>query len=191
MKLKGSKTEKNLKDAFTRESEARNKYTQAAEIARKAGFKRVSQAFLEVAHNEREHARIELDFLKGTGNTEANLKAAITGEGEEATKLYPEFAKTARKEGFAAIADFFERAIKIEQEHQNMFDSLLTQLQKKKAPKRKEGAVWKCSSCGWIHKDPDAPSECPTCKAPTDAFSFRIDAAGIIGSGISDVEAYR
>ena len=166
MKLKGSRTEQNLEAAFAGESQARNKYTYFADVAKKEGLEQVAKAFLESAENEKAHARREFDFLGGIGNTEANLRAAVEGEHHEYTHMYPEFEQIAREEGFTEIADFFKRVAKIEEQHEKKYLSLLEDIQKGTMYKKDKSTVWKCPSCGWLSEDVAAPNECPTCKLP-------------------------
>ncbi len=128
MNLKGSQTEKNLEMAFAAESKARNAYTFYAEAARKVGHPLVADVFLEIAKNEEEHARGHLEFLEKIQDTQTNLEAAVHGEHYEATTIYPDFARTAREEGFEAIADYFERMTKIEAKHEKIIQNLLKQL---------------------------------------------------------------
>ena len=118
MELKGSKTEQNLLAAFAGESQARNKYTYFATVAKEEGFEQIAGIFLETAENEREHAKKEFDFPKGIGDTNANLKAAAEGEHYEWTQMYPEFERVAREEGFSEIADFFKEVAEVEEEHE-------------------------------------------------------------------------
>ena len=170
MELKGSKTEKNLKAAFAGESQARNKYTYFADVAKEEGFESVAEVFLETANNERAHAKKEFGFLQGIGDTNANLKAAAEGEHYEHTEMYPEFERVAREEGFSEIANFFKGVAEIEKRHEQRYRTLLDDVEEKKAVKKDKPAVWKCRNCGWINKDPRAPSDCPTCKAPQSGF---------------------
>jgi len=170
MELKGSKTEKNLETAFTVESQARNKYTCFADVAKEEGFEQIASIFLETADNEREHARKEFDFLKGIRDTEANLKISAEGEHYEWNKMYPEFERVAREEGFAEIADFFKGAAEIEEHHEKRYLALLKDVAEKKVFKKDKPVPWKCNTCGWIHGDIQAPSECPTCKHPRSGF---------------------
>jgi acyl-CoA hydrolase len=130
MNLKGSQTEKNLEMAFAAESKARNAYTYYAEAARKGGHPLVADVFLEIAKNEEEHARAHLEFLERIQDTQTNLEAAVQGEHYEATTIYPGFARTAREEGFEAIADYFERMTNIETNHEKIIRNLLDQLKK-------------------------------------------------------------
>lgn len=134
MNLKGSKTEQNLEKAFAAESKARNFYTYYAETARKAGHPFIADAFMEIARNEEEHARNHLGFLEKVQDTDTNLETAAHGEHYEATSIYPDFARTAREEGFAAIADYFERMTKVEARHEAILRKLQTHLKEQTAP---------------------------------------------------------
>jgi len=171
MELKGSKTEKNLQAAFAGESQARNKYTYFAAVAKDEGLEEIADAFLESAENEKVHARRELDFLQGIGGTQANLKAATEGEHHEWFEMYPEFEKIARDEGFTEIADFFKRVADVEKEHEERYLALLRDVEEMKVLKKDKEVVWKCRSCGWFTKELQAPDECPLCKAPQSAFT--------------------
>jgi len=137
MNLKGSQTEKNLEMAFAAESKARNAYTFYAEAARKVGHPLEADVFLEIARNEEEHARGHLEFLEKIQDTQTNLEAAVHGEHYEATTIYPDFARTAREEGFEAIADYFERMTKIEAKHEEIIRNLLKQLKEDESPKER------------------------------------------------------
>ncbi|MBA7714768.1 Rubrerythrin [subsurface metagenome] len=170
MELKGSKTEKNLEAAFAGESQARNRYTYFADVAKEEGFEQIASIFLETAENEKVHARKELGFLKGIGNTEANLQVAVEGEHHECTQMYPEFERVAREEGFTEIADFFKRVAEIEKQHEKRYLVLLEDVQKGAVFKKSKAVAWKCRSCGWLHNDIAAPNECPTCKFPKSGF---------------------
>ena len=166
MELKGSNTEKNLQAAFAGESQARNKYTYFAAVAKKGGLEEIAGAFLEAAENEKVHAQRELELLQGIGDTEANLKAAAGGENHECTAMYPEFERIAREEGFTEIADFFNGVASIEEKHEEMYLSLLRDLREGKLLKKEKETKWKCRNCGWIKADIEAPNDCPVCKAP-------------------------
>ena len=178
MELKGSKTEKNLQDAFAQESQARNKYTYFADVAKREGLEQIASVFLETAENEKAHAKRELDFLKGIGNTEANLKTAAEGEHHESAKMYPQFEQVAHEEGFTEIADFFKRVAKIEEQHEKRYLALLKNVQEKKVFKKDKPVVWKCRSCGWLHQEIEAPNECPSCKLPQGTFAAEVMAEG-------------
>jgi rubrerythrin len=166
MGLKGSKTEQNLHTAFAGESQARNKYTYFATAAKEEGFEQVAGIFLETAENEREHAKKEIDFLKGIGDTNANLKAAAEGEHYEWTQMYPEFERVAREEGFSEIADFFKEVAEVEEDHEKRYLALLKNLKEGKVFKKDKVVRWKCRNCGYIHEGTEAPEECPACRFP-------------------------
>ena len=170
MELKGSKTEKNLEVAFALESQAHNKYTHFADVAKEEGFEQMARIFLETAENEKEHAKKEFDFLKGIGDTKANLKMAAEGEHYEGTKMYPEFEQVARREGFTEIADFLKGVAEVEEQHERRYLALLKDVEEKKVFKKDKEVVWKCRHCGWLQKHMEAPKECPTCKHPRSGF---------------------
>ena len=166
MELKGSKTERNLLAAFAGESQARNKYTYYASVAKKEGFEQIAGIFLETAENEKEHAEREFDFLKGIGDTSANLKAAAEGEHYEWTAMYPEFERVAREEGFGEIADFFEEVAEVEEEHEKRYLALLKNVKEGKVFKKDNVVRWKCRNCGYVHEGTEAPEMCPACDHP-------------------------
>ena len=163
MELKGSKTEKNLLAAFAGESQARNKYTYFASVAQKKGFEQIAGIFLETAGNEKEHAKRIFAFLKGIGDTEANLKAAAEGENYEWTQMYPEFEKVALEEGFTKIAEFFHEVAEVEEQHEKRYNALLKNLEEGTVFKKDEVVKWKCRNCGYVHKGEEAPKVCPAC----------------------------
>lgn len=166
MELKGSKTEKNLEAAFAGESQARNKYTYFATIAKEEGLEQIAGIFLEAAENEREHAKREFDFLKGIGDSKANLKEAVEGEHYEWTEMYPEFEQVAREEGFNEIADFFKEVSEVEEQHEKRYLALLRNLQEGKVFRKDKVVKWKCRNCGYVHEGIEAPKECPACGFP-------------------------
>ncbi len=179
MKLKGSKTEKNLLAAFAGESQARNRYTYFASQARKEGYEQIAAIFQETADNEKEHAKQEFKFLKGgeveisalfpagvIGDTKANLKAAAEGENYEWTNMYPAFAKIAREEGFDEITGVFESIAKVEKAHEARYLALLKNIEEGKVFKRDKVVKWKCRNCGYIREGTEAPKECPACAHP-------------------------
>ena len=172
MELKGSKTEQNLLAAFAGESQARNKYTYFAAVAKEEGFEQIAGIFLETAENEREHAKREFDFLKGIGNTKANLKAAAEGENYEHTQMYPEFERVAREEGFSEIADFFKEVGEVEEEHEKRYLALLKNLEGGKVFKKDKVVRWKCRNCGYVHEGTEAPEECPACGFPQSYYEL-------------------
>jgi len=161
--LKGTKTEKNLMEAFAGESQARNKYTYFASVAKKEGYEQISALFLETADNEKEHAKLWLKQLNGIGNTIDNLKAAADGENGEWTEMYPRMAKEAREEGFEDIAQLFEGVMRIEKEHEQRYLQLLKNVQENRVFNKDTQILWKCRNCGHIHEGPNAPEVCPVC----------------------------
>ncbi len=172
MELKGSKTEQNLLAAFAGEAQARNKYTYFAAVAKEEGFEQVAGIFLETAENEREHAKKEFDFLKGIGDTNANLKAAAEGENYEHTQMYPGFERVAREEGFSEIADFFKEVAEVEEEHEKRYIALLKNLEGGKVFKKDKVVRWKCRNCGYVHEGTEAPEKCPACGFPQSYYEL-------------------
>ena len=169
--LKGTKTEKNLMEAFSGESQARNKYTYFASKAKKEGYEQIAGIFLETAENEKEHAKMWYKYLHdGVGSTEENLKAAAEGENFEWTDMYKKMAEEAREEGFDEIAEKFELVAKIEAEHEKRYLKLLESLKQDKVFVDKDVVVWKCRNCGHIHVGKEAPEVCPTCDHPRAYF---------------------
>ncbi len=161
-----SKTEENLKAAFAGESQARNKYTYFAKVARKEGYHYIAKIFEETAINEVQHAKDEFKLLKGIGDTKSNLKAAIEGEHYETSDMYPTFAKEAEEEGNTEAADLFRQIAKVEKEHEERYKKLLDMVEKGTMFKREEPIRWKCSKCGYIHEGKEPPEKCPSCKHP-------------------------
>lgn len=175
-KLKGTKTEENLKTAFAGESMARNKYTYFASVAKKEGYESIAAVFLETADNEAAHAKIWFNLLNGIGDTKANLKQAAEGENEEWTSMYKEFAETAEAEGFADIAGLFKRVGAIEKEHEERYQELLKNVENGTVFARDNSKTWQCRVCGHRHEATDAPKLCPTCKHPQAFFEVaRVD----------------
>jgi rubrerythrin len=161
-----SKTEDNLKAAFAGESEARNKYTFFAEIARKEGYLYIAKIFEETAENERQHAKDHLLLLDGLGDTAANLRQAIGGEDYEVKSMYPEFAETAEKEGYAKAANAFKQVAKIEAHHRERYKKLLAMVESGTVYQRDEPIKWKCTMCGYIVEAKQPPQKCPSCEHP-------------------------
>ena len=159
MELKGSKTEKNLLEAFAGESQARNKYTYFASQAKKDGYVQISKIFEETANNEKEHAKIWYKLLNGgsVGNTIENLKSAASGENYEWTTMYANFAKEAKDEGFTDIAFLFEEVAKIEKEHEARYNDLLKSVEMQKVFSREKQIAWVCLNCGHVHNGDKAP----------------------------------
>lgn len=161
-----SKTEKNLKEAFAGESQARNKYTYFASVARKEGYHYIAKIFEETADNEKRHAKDELNLLKGIGDTTANLKEAIAGEHYEVTEMYPTFAREAEEEGNEEAATLFKQIAKVEEHHRDRYKKLLELVESGNVFKRDKPIKWKCSVCGYIHEGKEPPASCPSCKHP-------------------------
>jgi len=182
MELKGSETEKNLLKAFAGESQARNRYTYFASVAKKAGFEQIAGIFLETADNEKEHAKIFFKYLKESkgrdleitttypagkiSTTEENLLAATEGEKAEHSAIYPEMKKIAQQEGFKEIAISFQEIAEVEEQHEKRYRKLLENIKHKEVFKRDKEVLWKCRNCGYIHKGKTAPEICPACKHP-------------------------
>ena len=161
-----SKTKENLQAAFAGESQARNKYTFFAEVARQEGFHYIAKIFEETAENEKQHALDHLKMLGGIGDTAANLKAAFGGEDYEVESMYPGFAKEAEEEGDNAAAIAFKLIAKIEAHHSARYKKLLELVESGNVFKRDEAIKWKCSVCGYIHEGNEPPPKCPSCKNP-------------------------
>ena len=173
MELKGSKTEQNLLTAFAGESQARNKYTYFASVAKKEGYEQVAEIFLKTADNEKEHAKLWFKELGLLGTTEENLLAAAEGENYEWTDMYATFAKEAREEGFNAIAAKFELVAKIEKTHEERYQALLKNLKEQKVFEKTEVVIWECRNCGHLHIGTSAPKVCPCCAHPQSFFEVR------------------
>ena len=175
MDLKGSKTEKNLMEAFAGESQARNKYTYFASKARKEGYVQLANIFEETAGNEKEHAKIWFKYLQGGDiqDTVANLKQAADGENFEWTDMYARMAKEAREEGFTEIAAKFELVGKIEKEHEERYRKLLANIEGNLVFSRDGDMIWQCINCGHIVIGKNAPQLCPVCKHPQSFFELK------------------
>jgi len=165
-----SKTEENLKAAFVGESQARNKYTYFAKVARKEGYHYIAKIFDETADNEMRHAKDEFALLNGIGDTIANLKEAIDGEHYETTEMYPTFAKEAEEEGNSAAAILFQQIAKIEKHHEERYKRLLAMVENGTVFKRDEPINWKCSVCGYVHEGTEPPAKCPSCQHPREYY---------------------
>lgn len=175
MELKGSKTEKNLMEAFAGESQARNKYTYFASVAKKEGYEQIAALFLETAENEKEHAKIHFKYLNGISDTKANLAAAAAGENYEWTDMYDRMAKEAEEEGFTEIAAKFRGIGAIEKEHEARFRRLLENVQNGEVFKRGSITIWKCRNCGHIVVGTEAPKVCPVCNHPQSYFEVKAE----------------
>ncbi len=177
MELKGSKTEKNLMEAFAGESQARNKYTYFASKAKKEGYEQIAAIFQETADNEKEHAKLWFKLLHGgeVPTTVENLKAAAEGENFEWTDMYEKMAKEAKEEGFDHIAYLFAEVGKIEKEHEARYRKLLENVEEGKVFEAGEVKIWKCRNCGHIVVGTKAPEVCPVCKHPRAFFEIKAE----------------
>ncbi len=175
MELKGSKTEKNLMAAFSGESEARNKYTYFASVAKKEGYEQISALFLDTANNEKEHAKMWFKELKGIGNTAENLKSAAAGENYEWTDMYATFAKEAEEEGFTELAAKFRMVAAIEKTHEERYLKLLNNVEMQKVFEKAEETMWECRNCGHLVIGKKAPEICPVCAHPKSYFEVRAE----------------
>ncbi len=185
MELKGSKTQKNLITAFAGESQARNRYIFFASKAKKEGFVQIADIFEETANQEREHAKRLFKFMTGgeaqitagfpfgvIGDTVDNLRAGAAGENYEWTTMYPNFAKTAREEGFDEIAAAMEAIAVAEKQHEKRYLALAKNIDEGKVFKKDSTVVWCCRNCGYLHEGPEAPQECPACAHPQEHFEL-------------------
>ncbi|WP_333859532.1 rubrerythrin [Clostridium sp.] len=186
--LKGTKTAENLMKAFAGESQARNRYTYYASVAKKEGYVQISNIFLETAENEKEHAKRFFKFLNkdlqgesveitasfpvSLGDTKAALKSAAEGENEEWSQLYPAFADVADEEGFRAIAVVFRKIAEVEKHHEERYLELLKNVENGTVFKKDEVVRWKCANCGYIHEGSSAPEVCPACAHPQAYFEI-------------------
>lgn len=181
--IKGTRTEQNLLKAFAGESQARNRYTYFASVAKTEGYEQIAAVFIETAEQEKEHAKRFFKFLEGgpveitatypagsIGTTAENLKAAADGENEEWTDLYPEFARIAEEEGFKKVAVAFKMIAKVEAEHEARYRTLQARVEEEKVFEREEEIEWQCRNCGFIHKGKKALENCPACDHPKAYF---------------------
>ncbi|MDO4549238.1 MAG: rubrerythrin family protein [Clostridia bacterium] len=171
--LKGTRTEANLKTAYSGESEARNKYTYFASKAKKDGFEQIAALFLETAENEKEHAKLWFKLLGGIGSTAENLKSAAAGENYEWTDMYAKFAREAHEEGFESIAKLFEGVAAIEKEHEERYLALLNNVENELVFSRDNDMIWKCRNCGHLAIGQKAPKVCPVCAHPQAYFEIQ------------------
>ena len=177
MELKGSKTEKNLMEAFAGESQARNKYTYFASKAKKEGYEQIAAIFQETADNEKEHAKLWFKLLNGgeIPTTADNLLAAAEGENYEWTDMYERMAKEAKEEGFDRIAYLFTEVGKIEKEHEERYKKLLENVKDGQVFEAGEVKIWKCRNCGHIVVGTKAPEVCPVCSHPKSFFEIKAE----------------
>ena len=173
MELKGSKTEQNLLAAFAGESQARNKYTYFASVAKKEGYEQIAAIFLNTADNEKEHAKMWFKALGELGNTAENLAAAAAGENYEWTDMYATFAKEAEEEGFMELAAKFKMVAKIEKAHEERYRALLSNVEMQKVFEKSEEIMWECRNCGHLVIGKKAPQICPVCAHPQSFFEVR------------------
>ena len=171
----GTKTEKNLWEAFAGESQARNKYTYFASKAKKEGYEQIAALFLKTAENEKEHAKLWLKELDGIGDTAENLLHAAEGENYEWTDMYAEFAKTAEEEGFKGLAAKFRLVAAIEKHHEERYRALLKNVETAQVFEKSEVKVWECRNCGHIVVGTKAPQTCPTCLHPQSYFEVNAE----------------
>lgn len=173
MELKGTKTEKNLMTAFAGESQARNKYTYFASVAKKEGYEQIAEIFLKTAENEKEHAKLWFKELGGLGTTAENLAAAAAGENYEWTDMYDQFAKEAEEEGFKALANRFRAVGAIEKAHEERYRALLSNVEMQKIFEKGEMTMWECRVCGHLVMGLKAPAACPVCAHAQSFFEVR------------------
>ena len=173
MNLKGTKTEANLREAFAGESQARNKYTYFASVAKKEGYEQIAAIFQQTADNEKEHAKLWFKALGALGNTAENLKSAAEGENYEWTDMYDRFAKEAEEEGFTALAQQFRMVAAIEKSHEERYLALLNNVEMKKVFEKSEEVMWECRNCGHLVIGKKAPEVCPVCAHPQSFFEVR------------------
>ena len=173
MNLKGTKTEQNLMEAFAGESQARNKYTYFASVAKKEGYEQIAEIFLKTAENEKEHAKLWFKALGELGDTAANLAAAAAGENYEWTDMYDKFAKDAEEEGFKQLAYQFRAVAAIEKSHEERYRALLSNVEMQKVFEKGEMTMWECRNCGHLVMGTKAPGVCPTCAHPQSFFEVR------------------
>ena len=169
----GTQTEKNLEAAFAGESQARNKYTYFASVAKKEGYEQISALFLKTADNEKEHAKMWFKELQGIGTTPENLEAAAEGENYEWTDMYEGFAKTAEEEGFKALAAKFRMVAAIEKAHEERYRKLLSNVEMNEVFQKSEVKIWECRNCGHIVVGTKTPQICPVCAHPQSFFEIR------------------
>ncbi len=175
MNLKGTKTEQNLMTAFAGESQARNKYTYFASVAKKEGYEQISALFAKTADNEKEHAKMWFKLLGGLGNTAQNLADAAAGENYEWTDMYATFAKEADEEGFHDIAAKFRAVAEIEKSHEERYRKLLSNVEMQKVFEKGEMTMWECRNCGHLVMGVKAPEVCPVCAHPQSYFEVRAE----------------
>ena len=186
--IKESETEQNLLKAFAGESQARNRYTFFASVAKKEGYEQISAIFLETADNEKEHAKLFFKYLHGDDveitasypagkilTTKENLLAAANGEKAEWSRIYKHFQEVARKEGFSDVADSFKQIAEVEEKHEDRYRKLLDNLKHGKVFRRDRVVKWKCRNCGYVHVGKSVPKKCPACKHPQSYYELFVE----------------
>ncbi len=173
MKYTGTKTEQNLRTAFAGESQARNKYTYFASVAKKEGYEQIAEMFSKTAENEKEHAKMWFKELEELGDTKSNLKTAAEGENYEWTDMYDRFAKEAEEEGFPELAFKFRAVGAIEKAHEERYLKLLNNVEMQEVFKKSEQTMWECRNCGHLVIGKVAPAVCPVCNHPQSYFEVR------------------
>ena len=173
MKFEGTKTQQNLLAAFAGESQARNKYTYFASVAKKEGYEQIAAIFEQTANNDKEHAKLWFKALELLGNTSQNLLAAAEGENYEWTDMYKTFAEDAEAEGFKELAAQFRMVAEIEKSHEERYRALLNNVEMQKVFEKAEEAIWECRNCGHLVMGKKAPQICPVCKHPQSYFEIR------------------
>ena len=189
MSIKGTKTEQNLLKAFAGESQARNRYTFFASVAKKEGYEQIAAIFEDTAANEKEHAEMFFKYLEGgpaeitasypagkIGTTAENLLAAADGEREEWSELYPDFASVAKEEGFPAVATTFQEIAEVEEGHETRYRKLLDNVEKGRVFTREAPVKWRCRNCGYIHEGTSAPDVCPACEHAQSYYELFVEA---------------
>ena len=175
MELRGSQTEQNLRDAFSGESEARNKYTYFASVAKKEGYEQLASIFQKTADNEREHAEIWFKYLNGIGDTRQNLENSAAAENFEWTDMYKNFSEVAQKEGFLEIAAKFRMVAEIERSHEERYRKLLNNVEMQAVFEKSEQVMWECRNCGHLIISKKAPPICPVCSHERSYFELRAE----------------
>lgn len=175
MELKGSRTEQNLRDAFSGESQAFNKYTFFARQADREGYQQIAAIFLETAENEKAHASRWFNFLGDVHNTAKNLQSAAMGENYEHSVMYRDFEQVAREEGFTQIADAFKHVGEVEAEHEKRYLALMANIQEGRVFQRPQTVAWQCRNCGYIYMGTEAPKSCPACAHPQSFFQLKME----------------
>ena len=174
MELKGSRTERNLREAFAGETQARSKYDYFASVAKKEGYEQIAAIFQATANNEKEHAKMWFKALGGIGTTAENLASAAAGENYEWTDMYDRMAQEAEEEGFTELAEKFRQVGRIEKAHEERYNKLVERIESGEVFEREGVKVWKCLNCGHLHVGAEAPEVCPVCNHPKAYFEEQV-----------------